>query len=106
MLRVSPYVLRRMHNLPYEWKLAAVYLAGDAAATSGRPKALLFRGNAVSPEEQKLAELLTVLGVSWQGVHAGEMAGLCAGGSADGSERFCVLTSASSVAPLVEGALN
>ena len=86
--------------------MAAHYLAGDAAATSGRPKALLFRGNAVSPEEQKLAELLTVLGVSWQGVHAGEMAGLCAGGSADGSERFCVLTSASSVAPLVEGALN
>src|SRR5258708_30510259 len=86
--------------------MAAHDLAGDAAGTRGRPKALLLRGNAVSPEEQKLAELLTVLGVSWQAVHTGEMAGLCAGSPADSSERFCVLTSASSVAPLVEGALN
>ena len=85
--------------------MAANYLGGDAA-TSGRPKALLLRGNAVSPEEQKLAELLTVLGVSWQAVHTEEIAGLCAGSSADSAERFCVLTSASSVAPLVEGALN
>src|SRR3977135_354836 len=103
-----------MHNLAYEWKLAAVYSAagvsdcpskltvrssslaivparknqefwndrmaadylGGDAAPSGRPKAWLLCGNAVSPEEQKLGELLTVLGVSWQTVHAGEMAGL------------------------------
>jgi len=85
--------------------MAAHYLGGDAA-TTGRPKALLLRGDAVSPEERKLAELLTVLGVSWQVVHIGEIAGLRVEGPEDSTERFCVLTSASSVAPLVEGALN
>ncbi len=85
--------------------MAAHYLGGDAA-TTGRPKALLLRGDAVSPEERKLAELLTVLGVSWQVVHIGEIAGLRVEGPEDSTERFCILTSASSVAPLVEGALN
>ena len=85
--------------------MAAHYVGGDAA-TSGRPKALLLRGDAVLPEEEKLAELLTVLGVSWQAIHIGEIAGRCAEGSANSSESFCVMTSATSVAPLVEGALN
>src|SRR5712671_2990147 len=84
--------------------MAAHYLGGDAATTR-RPKALLLRGDAVLAEEQKLADLLTVLGISWQAVHIGEIAGLCAKGSAD-SERFCVMTSASSLAPLLEGAWN
>ena len=85
--------------------MAAHYLGGDAA-TGGRPKALLLRGDAVLPEEEKLAELLTVLGVSWQAVHIGEIARWCAEGSANRSEPFCVMTSATSVAPLVEGAVN
>jgi len=85
--------------------MAAHYLGGDAA-TAGRPKALLLRGDAVLAEEQKLADLLTVLGVSWQAVHIGEIADLCAKGSAESTEHFCVMTSASSLAPLLEGALN
>ena len=84
--------------------MAAHYLGGDAA-TSGCPKALLLRGDSVCPEEHKLAELLTVLGVSWQVVHAGEIASLCAEGSADGGEGFCVMASAGSVASLVQGAM-
>src|SRR5260370_35246863 len=85
--------------------MAAHYLGGDAA-TAGRPKALLLRGDAVLAEEQKLADLLTVLGVSWQAVHIGEIAGLCANGSAESTERVCVMTSASSLAPVLVGALN
>jgi len=85
--------------------MAAHYLGGDAA-TAGRPKALLLRGDAVLAEEQKLAELLTVLGVSWQAVHIGEIADLCAKGSAESTERFCVMTSASSLAPVLEGAFE
>lgn len=81
--------------------MAANYLGGDAA-TSGCPKALLLRGDAVLPEEDKLAELLTVLGVSWQVAHAGEIAGLCDRSAG----RFCVMASATSIATLVEGVLN
>src|SRR5258708_2983481 len=85
--------------------MAAHYLGGDAA-TTGRPKALLLRGDAVLPEEQKLADLLTVLGIYWQAVHIGEIAGLCAKSSAESTERFCVMTSAGSLPPLLEGALS
>jgi hypothetical protein len=85
--------------------MAAHYLGGDAAA-SGYPKALLLRGDTVLPQEQKLAELLSVLGVSWQAVHVGEIAALSARTSAGSAERFCVMTSANSLAAVLGGALN
>src|SRR5882762_2301503 len=85
--------------------MAAHYLGGDAA-TAGRPKALLLRGDAVLAEEQKLANLLTVLGISWQAVHIGEIADLCAKGSAESTERVCVMTSAGPRAPVLGGALT
>src|SRR5436853_6130085 len=80
--------------------------AGGEAVTSARPKALLLRGDAGSPEEQKLAELLTVLGVSCQLVHATDIADLCAHEYNDAAKGFCVLTAASSLAPLLESALS
>jgi hypothetical protein len=85
--------------------MAAHYLEGEAA-TSERPKALLLYGDAVLPEEKKLAELLTVLGVSWQAVHLGDIGAQCDRGLTGNPERSCVLTSASSVGALVGDALS
>ena len=46
---------------------------GDNAAASGCPKALLFRGGAVLPEDEKLTGLLDCLGASWEPVRATEI---------------------------------
>jgi hypothetical protein len=85
--------------------MAAHYL-GDDAAASGCPKALLLRGDAFLPEDAKLGELLSVLGVSWQAIHVGEVSKLSERGSTGRAERFCVLASARTVADLIEGAPN
>ena len=77
--------------------MAARYLRGDAP-TSGCPKALLLRGEAVSIEDENLGALLDVLGVSWQAVRANEIASWNA---ADNSARFCVLSRAGSLAALL-----
>src|ERR1700730_6294725 len=78
----------------------AAYHLGDDAAASGCPKALLLRGEAVSPEDEKFGGLLDCLGVSWQAVRASKLA--------DGGERpesarggrFCVMVSASCLGAL------
>jgi len=78
--------------------MAAHFLRGNAAA-SGCPKALLLRGEAISPEDEKLAALLDVLGVSWQVIRANEIASLSDWNN--NGQRFCVLTSASCMAALL-----
>jgi hypothetical protein len=80
--------------------MAAHFLRGNAAA-SGCPKALLLRGEAVSPEDDKLAALLDVLGVSWQVVRANEIASRSNWDAPGNGQQFCVLTSASCMAALV-----
>jgi hypothetical protein len=77
--------------------MAAHYLRGNAAA-SGCPKALLLRGETVSPEDQKLAALLDVLGVSWQFVRANEIAIR----NNRSGERFCVMSPARCMAALLD----
>src|SRR5258708_19819156 len=77
--------------------MAAHYLRGNAAA-SGCPKALLLRGETVSPEDQKLAALLDVLGVSWQFVRANEIATR----NNRSGERFCVMSPARCMAALLD----
>jgi hypothetical protein len=79
--------------------MAAHYLRANAAA-SGCPKALLLRGEAVSPEDEKLAALLDVLGVPWQVVRANEI-GNHAEWNVSDRERFCVLSGASCMAALL-----
>lgn len=84
----------------------AAHNLGGNGVSSGRPKALLLVGDFVSPQEKKLAELLSVLGVSWEVVHAGEIAALSDRGSTDRAERFCVMTSAWTIAPILADAVN
>jgi len=85
--------------------MAANYLGGNAA-TSGCPKALLLRGGAFSPEDEKLGKLLTALGVCWQPIHFGEVSGLGDPGSPENAERFCILASARALAGLIGGDPN
>ncbi|MCU1240016.1 MAG: hypothetical protein JWO71_742 [Candidatus Acidoferrum typicum] len=84
--------------------MAAHFLRGDASA-SGCPKALLLRGEAASPEDEKLAALLDVLGVSWEAVRAKDIASR-AEWNAPGGEPFCVMSPASCMAALVGPAAN
>jgi hypothetical protein len=79
--------------------MAANYPGGEAAA-GVYPKALLLRGETASPEDEKLAGLLDVLGVSWQAVDCGEIA---SGNAFSGIERFCVIGRASCLAALLAG---
>ncbi len=80
--------------------MAAHYSRANAAA-SGCPKALLLRGETVSPEDEKLAALLDVLGVSCQVVHANEIA-VCRDWNESGAgERFCIMCPASCMATLL-----
>jgi hypothetical protein len=79
----------------------AAYHVGDDAAASGCSKAVLLRGEAVSPEDERLAGLLDCLGVPWQAIGVGEWA---SGGDWRASiqgKQFCVITSASCLAMLV-----
>jgi hypothetical protein len=75
----------------------------DAAAAGGCPTALLLRGESVLPEDDKLAGLLDVLGVSRQAVSLGEIASED-WNALNGGRRFCVMTSAKSMAALVDHA--
>jgi hypothetical protein len=84
----------------------AAHNLGGNGVSSGRPKALLLAGDFVSPQEKRLAELLSVLGVSWEVVHAGEIAALSDRGSTDSAERFCVMASARTITPLLADAVN
>jgi hypothetical protein len=80
----------------------AAHHRGDDAAASGCPKALLLRGEAVSPEDEKLAGLLDCLGVCWQAMRASELA---RGGDWPESARgggFCVMASASCLGTLLD----
>ena len=79
--------------------MAAHYLRANAAA-SECPKALLLRGEAVSPEDEKLAALLDVLGVSYQVVRGNEIGNLAEWNVPD-RERFCVLSGVSCMAALL-----
>jgi hypothetical protein len=81
--------------------MAAHYLRANAAA-SGCPKALLLRGEIVSPEDEKLAALLDILGVSWQVVRAKEIAVCRAWNAPEADERFCVMSAASCLAALLD----
>jgi hypothetical protein len=79
----------------------AAYHLGDYAAASGCPKALLLCGEAVSPEDERLARLIDCLRVPWQPMRGSEL-----GPSGDWEEstrggRFCVMTSASSLGPIL-----
>lgn len=80
--------------------MAAHYLRANAAA-SGCPKALLLRGQTASPEDEKLAALLDVLGVSWQVVHGNEIAVSRDWNEAGAGERFCIMSPASCMATLL-----
>jgi hypothetical protein len=80
--------------------MAAHYLRANAAA-SGCPKALLLRGEALSPEDEKLAALLEVLGVSWQVVRANDISVCRDWNAPNAGERFCVLSPASCLAALL-----
>jgi hypothetical protein len=79
--------------------MAAYHVGGDAAA-SGCPKAVLLRGEAVSPEDERLAGLLDCLGVSWQAARAGELVSGDSRKAYTLGKRFCVMTSASCLAAL------
>src|ERR1700722_3669949 len=79
--------------------MAAHFLQGKAAA-SGCPKALLLRGEAVSPDDEKLAALLHVLGVPWQIVRGDELATRSEWNAPEG-DRFCVMSPTSRIAALV-----
>jgi hypothetical protein len=85
--------------------MAAHYLGGDAAP-SGHPEALLLRGDAVLPEDAKLAEMLGALGVSVQAVHVSEIDSRSERSSSDAAEQFCVITSANRLAALVGEEMN
>jgi hypothetical protein len=85
--------------------MAAHYLEGGAAP-SGRPKALLLRGDAVLPEDAKLAEMLGVLGISVLPVHVSEIGHLSGSNSTGEGHQFCVMTSASCLAALVHDSTN
>ena len=78
----------------------AAYHVGGHAAASGCPKAVLLRGEAVSPEDERLAGLLDCLGVSWQPLRLGELASNADGTASIRAGRFCVMTSASCLAAL------
>src|ERR1700747_2727448 len=80
--------------------MAAHYLRANGAA-SGCPKALLLRGEAVSPEDEKLAALLDVLGVSWQVVRADEIASCRDWNESRAGDHFCIMSSARCMAKLL-----
>src|ERR1700730_1543199 len=81
----------------------AAHYSGVEAATSGCPKALLLRAEVVLPEDDKLAALLDVLGVSWQAVQAGEFTSRS---DTNSGERFCVISPASCMTALLADAMN
>ena len=85
--------------------MAAYHVVGDAVA-SGCPKAVLLRGEAVSPEDEKLAGLLDSLGVSWRTIGAGELASTREWKANSSCGRICVLTSASCLAALLSPAVE
>jgi hypothetical protein len=80
--------------------MAAYHVKGDAVA-SGCPKAVLLRGEAVSPEDERLAGLLDSLGVFWQAVGVTELAGGGDWKPFTMGERVCVMTSANRLAALM-----
>ena len=77
--------------------MAAHHFRGGASA-SGRPKALLLRGETISPEDEKLARLLEVLGVPWEAAGANEIAGYADWDAADGGPAAFVMSSADCLA--------
>jgi hypothetical protein len=81
----------------------AAHYSGVEAAASGCPKALLLRAVVVLPEDDKLAALLDVLGVSWQAVQAGEFTSRS---DTNSGERFCVISPASCMTALLADAMN
>lgn len=78
----------------------AAYHVGGVAAASGCPKAVLLRGEAVPPEDQRLADLLDCLGVSWQAISLGELTTGAGSIVSIRGGRSCVMTSASCLAAL------
>src|ERR1700730_5192736 len=76
----------------------------DHAAASASPKAVLLRGKAVSPQDEKLARLLDWLEVCGQRVCVGETASGSDWRTTQSAEQFCVVSSASCMVALLENA--
>src|SRR5690348_10103424 len=82
----------------------AAHHSGGGASASESPKALLLRGEAVSPEDEKLTALLEMLGVPWRTVPANEIASYGHWEATGNGERPFVLSSASCIATVLDGA--
>jgi hypothetical protein len=79
--------------------MATNHLRGDASA-SERPKALLLRGEAATPEDEKLARLVGTLGISWRSISASEIANFDEWQDDNGQRPF-VMSSANGMASLL-----
>ena len=76
--------------------MATNHLRGEAFAHE-RPRTLLLRGEAVSPEDEKLARLIGTLGISWRAVTAREVANYDEWHDAEGERPF-VMSSVNAIA--------
>src|SRR5437879_5554862 len=81
----------------------AAHHSGGGASASESPKALLLRGEAVSPEDKKLTALLEMLGVSCSAIGASEIASYDKWDPTGKGERPFVLSSARCIAELLDG---